>query len=345
MNLAAMGLVYTGGAGVGRLQDALRSGTPPRPRLQERESIRVLAVPPEALTGHPVLAPARRADRFSKMALLAGMEAWQGCAADPRRTGIILATALGPHATVFRYVSEMLDFGGEKASPTIFSQSVHAAAASMIATSAGLHGPVLTLADLASPFTEALALAGIWLERGRCEAVLVAAVDELSDVLAHVVRRKWSVPGDGLQADSAPGDTGHGVVPGEGAVCFRLERGGSLRVGTEGGTTDHALCRLIDQGALGAIPAEPAPRGGAAVPAFSLTPYWGSTRIGTAFHLAAAVLMLQEQRIFTGAGTQAGRPAGLLPGRGARIEIVPACGDGRVITLQREQQEEEPACP
>ncbi len=345
MNLAAMGLVYAGGAGVDRLQDALRSGTPPCPRLQERESIRVLAVPPEALTGHPVLAPARRADRFSKMALLAGMEAWQGCTADPRRTGIILATALGPHATVFRYVSDMLDFGGEKASPTLFSQSVHAAAASMIATSAGLHGPVLTLADLASPFTEALALAGIWLERGRCEAVLVAAVDELSDVLAHVVRRKWSVKETGRQAGPAPVDAWHAGIPGEGAVCFRLEREGSLRVGTEAGTTNHALCRLIDQDALGARSTEPVSRGSSAVPAFSLTPYWGSTRIGMAFHLAAAALMLREQRLFTEAGTHSERHVGLIPGRGARIEVVPACSDGRVITLQREQKEEEPACP
>ena len=42
-------------------------------------------------------------------------------------------TAFGPHGTVFRYVNEMLEFGDAKASPTVFSQSVHAAAASMIA--------------------------------------------------------------------------------------------------------------------------------------------------------------------------------------------------------------------
>jgi len=101
---------------------------------------------------------------------IAAMEARRECGADPRRTGIILATAFGPHATVFRFVNEMLDFGDAKTSPTVFSQSVHAAAASMIATAAGLHGPVLSLADLAMPFEEALTLAECWLASERCDS-------------------------------------------------------------------------------------------------------------------------------------------------------------------------------
>ena len=337
MKIAAMGVVFAGGAGVGRLQAALREAEPPKPRMLERESIPVLALPPEALLGNPVLAPARRADRFCKMALLAGMEAWQGCAADPRRTGIILATALGPHATVFRYIGEMLDFGGEKASPTLFSQSVHAAAASMIATSAGLHGPVLTLSDLASPFTGALSLAGAWLAGGRCDAVLVAAVDELSDVLAHVVRRKWRAADAGRQADPAQDDAMRGTVPGEGAVCFRLEREGSLRVAAEAVSQPGAVCRLIDRDALGAMPPKPGlAAGDGGIPHLCLTPYWGSLRIGAAFNLAAAALMLREQRLYTGNGTPPEPPAGTRPWREARIEIVPACGGGRVITLQHD---------
>ena len=342
MNLASLGVVFAGGAGVPRLHAALQAGVPPLPRLLERESIPVLAVPPEALAGHPVLAPARRADRFSKMALLAGMEAWRGCTAAPERTGLILATALGPHATVFRYVSEMLDFGGEKASPTLFSQSVHAAAASMIAASAGLHGPVLTLSDLASPFPEALALAEAWLEGGRCDTVLVAAADELSDVLAHVVRRKWRPPAAAGQAAGADaGSARRETVPGEGAVCFRLERGDAWRVTTGAGGAAGAACRLLDTGALGDDGSGPADAGPPGVPAFCFTPYWGSLRIGTAFHLAAAALLLREPRLVPGAG----RPAETAPEGGAPIEIVPAGGTGRVITLQRRAQGEKHGCP
>ena len=70
-------------------------------------------------------------------------------------------------------VGEVLEFGDEQASPTVFSQSVHAAAASMVAAAAHLHGPTLTVADLAFPFEEALVLADAWLAADRCDAVLV----------------------------------------------------------------------------------------------------------------------------------------------------------------------------
>jgi 3-oxoacyl-[acyl-carrier-protein] synthase II len=330
MKLASMGLVFAGGAGLARLQAALQAGRPPQPRMLEREQIPVLAVPPDALTCNPVLAPARRADRFCKMAMLAGMEAWQGCRAAPARTGLILASALGPHATVFRYVSEMLDFGGEKASPTLFSQSVHAAAASMIATAAGLHGPVLSLADLAAPVEEALGLADAWLEGDRCDTVLVAAVDELSDVLAHVVRRKWQ-----------------GTVPGEGAVCFRLEREGSPRVAMDTAARPDAACHLLDTGALGepvvALDAGAIP----GVPAFSLTPYWGSLRIGAAFHLAAAALICREPHALAaatpGAASRDATTAATAARRGGAVQILSSRGR-RVITLQGEENVEERVC-
>lgn len=309
MNITGMGVVFAGGAGVSALRAALLAGKPLEGRPHEKEGVPVLAVPPSALVGNPVLAPARRADRFCKMTLLAAMEAWQGCGADPRRTGIILATAFGPHATVFRFVNEMLDFGDAKVSPTVFSQSVHAAAASMIATAAGVHGPTLNLADLAMPFEEALALADGWLESGRCDTVLVGAADELSDVLAHVVRRKWQ----------------HAFVPGEGAVFFRLERTGGVRVSVGTEVSADAACHLIDTEALGgdeaALRAYTPP---AAVPVRSYSSLWGGTRIGPAFHLAVAVLMRREGLLFPEA----------TPLAKGSLQVVSACGTRcRVITL------------
>jgi len=307
MTITGLGIVFAGGAGVPALREALVSGTPPEATTLEKEGVQVMAVPPAALTGNPVLAPARRADRFCKMTLLAAMEAWQGCGADPLRTGIILATAFGPHATVFRFVNEMLDFGDAKVSPTVFSQSVHAAAASMIATAAGLHGPALSLADLAAPFEEALALAGCWLDSGRCDAVLVGAADELSDVLAHVVRRKWP----------------HAFVPGEGAVFFRLERTGGVRVSVGPKETEDAACHLIDSQALGAGKAAPEAQASTAVPVRSYSPLWGSTRLGSALHLAAAALMRREELPVADAALMRGN-----------VQIVSACGTRRrVITL------------
>lgn len=307
MTLSGLGIVFAGGVGVQALREALSAGMPLPAKPHEKEGLPVLAVPPSALTGNPVLAPARRADRFCKMTLLAAMEAWQGCGADPLRTGIILATAFGPHATVFRFVNEMLDFGDAKVSPTVFSQSVHAAAASMIATAAGVHGPVLSLADLAMPFEEAFALAECWLESGRCETVLVGAADELSDVLAHVVRRTWP----------------NTCVPGEGAVFFRLERAGGVRVSIGSTVSAEAACLFADTQALGGDVATTQAHAVPAVPTRSYSALWGSTRLGTAFHLAVAACMRREALPTADALLMQGN-----------VQIVSACGARRrVITL------------
>jgi len=295
MTLADLGIVFNGGAGLAALRAALAADAPPTPTPTVREGVPVLAVPASALAGNPALAPARRADRFCKMSLAAALEAWHGCDADPRRVGIILSTALGPHATVFRYVNDLLDYGEAKTSPTVFSQSVHAAAASMITTAVGARGPVLNLSDLAFPFEEALTLAACWLRGGRCDTVLVGAADELSEVLAHVVRRKWPQP--------LP-------VLGEGAVFFRLARDGGVPVSVGTEPRSGAVLRLADACALGRED-----RGGADVRTRTFTHFWGATRIGGAFHLAAAWLLRREGLLPGGA---------VLPPGG--IDVVAACG-------------------
>ena len=339
MNVAGLGIVFPGGAGVSSLLDVLNAGVPLRGQAQGKEPAAVLSVPPAAFAGKPVLAPARRADRFCKMSLLAAMEAMDGCAADPARIGIILATAFGPHATVFKFVNDLLDFGDEKASPTVFSQSVHAAAASMIAAAAGLHGPALTVADLAMPFEEALTLADSWLASDRCDAVLVGSVDEVSDVLAHVVRRKWALSPDGISRPSSNGQTAY--VPGEGAVFFRLERGHGARITVGEDLSPSAACHLVNVGALGSDDAELRKRILPSVPALTYVSLLGSTRIGSAFHLAVALLMRRENRLFPDILPLAscGFPVGgnARAWAGGALQVISACGSRcRAITLGEE---------
>ena len=339
MNVAGLGIVFPGGAGVSSLLAALNAGVPLRGQALGKEPAAVLSVPSAAFAGKPVLAPARRADRFCKMSLLAAMEAMDGCVADPARIGIILATAFGPHATVFKFVNDLLDFGDEKASPTVFSQSVHAAAASMIAVAAGLHGPALTVADLAMPFEEALTLADSWLASDRCDAVLVGAVDEVSDVLAHVARRKWALSPDGIARPSSNGQTAY--VPGEGAVFFRLERGQNARISVGEGLSPSAACHLVNAGALGSDDAELRKRILPSVPALTYVSLLGSTRIGSAFHLAIALLMRRENRLFPDILPLAscGFPVGgnARACAGGALQVISACGlRCRAITLGEE---------
>ena len=204
----------------------------------------------------------------------------------------------------------------------------------MVAAAAKLHGPTLTVADLAFPFEEALALAEGWLAIGRCDAVLVGAADETSDVLAHVVRRKWMPSPDGIARPSADGQTAY--VPGEGAIFFRLERAGDLRISVDDAPPASAACRLFNAGALGSDDDALRRLAPSAIPAQTFVPLLGSTRIGSAFHLAAAWLMRRENRFypdvlpstlcgFSGGGT--GAPEG-------PIQVISACRSRcRAITL------------
>jgi 3-oxoacyl-[acyl-carrier-protein] synthase II len=334
MNLAGLGIVFPGGAGVPALRAALSAGRPLTGETLVKEPVPVLKVPAAALTGNPVLAPARRADRFCKMTLLAATEALAGSAVPPERIGIILATAFGPHGTVFKFVNDLLEFGDEQASPTVFSQSVHAAAASMVAAAAHLHGPTLTVADLAFPFEEALVLADAWLASDRCDAVLVGAVDEISDVLAHVVRRKWAVASDGIARPASAEPPAY--VPGEGAVFVRLERGNGPQLTVADKPDVAAAAHLFNAGALGGDDAALRRLATPSVPAQTFVSLLGHTRIGAAFHLAVAGLMRQDRRFFPDVlpTDQTGLSGGGTDVPGGPLQVISACGlRCRAITL------------
>ena len=167
----------------------------------------------------PVLTKdARRADRFDRMAILAGLDALRdaGISSDTHAStvGLILATGLGPHVTTFRFLDDMINFKEKDVSPTLFSHSVHNAAASYLSLLAGIRGPTLTVTRFSFAFHEALNLANVWLEQKRCEHVLIGAVDELGAVMEQIVR---------LRSSDA------NILSGEGSVFFVLSREHSNR--------------------------------------------------------------------------------------------------------------------
>jgi 3-oxoacyl-[acyl-carrier-protein] synthase II len=156
----------------------------------------------------------RRAGRYPRMAAIAAADAMMEAngvrTVAPERTGLIVATGLGPHVRTFRFLDGILDCGDNAALPTDFSHSVHGAAASYIAEMLGIRGPVCTVTDFEVAFVQAVQLAQCWLAMGDCDRVVVGSVEELGEVLLHVVPR--------LVPDA---------VVGEGAVSFVLETGGS----------------------------------------------------------------------------------------------------------------------
>ncbi|MFH0753953.1 MAG: beta-ketoacyl synthase N-terminal-like domain-containing protein [Candidatus Omnitrophota bacterium] len=190
MHIHGVGIISPAGRGLDVHRAALKGGELPVAadgflRVQEKD-----------LKDPRLAKDARRADRFDRMAILAGLDAFQdaglGTDVDLSRVGLILATGLGPHATTFRFLDDMINFREKDVSPTLFSHSVHNAAASYISLLAGLRGPTITITRFSHAFEEGLMLARAWLEQQRCDYVLLGAVDELGVVMEKVLRLKSS---------------------------------------------------------------------------------------------------------------------------------------------------------
>ena len=310
MNIAGVGVVCARGRGVAALRAALEQGwQPPReieaPFLQGAQ-YPVYDVEAPVLADKTVLAKLRRASHFDKMATLAAWDALQDSGvqpADPVSIGVIMSTAFGPHATTFSFLDGILDFGEAGVSPTAFSHSVHNAAASYIAQTAEIRGPTVTLTQFYFSFHEALRLADAWLQEGRCRYVLAGAVDELGTVMEYAVGQIGRIAADRkirpFQCSAQPV-----TVPGEGAAFLLLTRDPSARrygtvarvdsgVGMPG--DGRADLELLDADGLAV---DETVYGGAVrwdQPVASYAPLFGGMMTGSAFHCAAAALMLQEQ--------------------------------------------------
>lgn len=250
----------------------------------------------------------RRADKLSKLSVLAAKEALRDASLAPEsqgiEAGVILCTALGPHPTTFKFLDDIIQYGDKSVSPTTFSNSVHNAAASYIAAECSILGPTLTVTQFFHSFHEGLALALSWLGEARVNRVLLGAVDVHGEVLEHTASRMLGSSGDGVLRPFDMNATAK-HVPGEGAVFFVLESGheGSYgRIGVETGfnaapSGAEGSLLLIDSDGLikdekqylGLIPRR--------APVASYSSLYGSMMTGSAFNTAAGALMLREGQV------------------------------------------------
>jgi len=127
--------------------------------------------------------PPRRANRYSKLALLAAKALGE---IKTGRLGLIVGTALGPHESTSQVHNDMMDFGDAGVSPTAFSHSVHNVAAAYIAQALGIHGPCLTVTDFEDVAARCRQLAECWLAEGACDAVLLVIIDEAGFVFDKI---------------------------------------------------------------------------------------------------------------------------------------------------------------
>lgn len=296
MFILGLGLIYSKGRGISVLTSDLEHG-PKAPEFvkvpQVSDPLPVFRIKPEFLEDPLLPRSMRRADRFSRIVTLAALDAIKQSGQplpDPSRTGILFATSLGPHVTTFEFLEEILVYGDIGSSPTKFAHSVHNAAVSYLAQALQITGPVSTITQFKNPFSQVLLLAKAWLLNNRCDQVLVGAGDEYGNVLAYILSRKLTIS----TTDQINPFSNNGYVPGEGAVFFLLSKSRKtdcvLEIDLEKWTTKSDL-HLID--------AEQMPQEAQDDPlAMCYAPVFGHTFSSTAFHVAIAAAMIQEQKIY-----------------------------------------------
>ncbi|OGX14392.1 MAG: hypothetical protein A2351_03885 [Omnitrophica bacterium RIFOXYB12_FULL_50_7] len=289
MNIAGIGVLCSHGRGVARFEQALNES-----RVPSTAPASCHRIPSEVLEDREVLWDIRRADRFSKIAVLGAYDAMRDGDSRDGSVGIIVCTGLGPHATTFRFLDDILDYGDASVSPTIFSHSIHNAAASYIAKILKCTGPTLTVTQFHFSFQQALLLAGAWMSEGRCEHVLVGCVEECGSVMESIYGYKLKVgTNSGMHLSACGNKSSTGL--GEGSVFFlvtsdpaRRKYGVFSDVSLDGEPCVEErpdLCIIENDDAT----VDPG------IPIVEFSPIFGHMMTGSGFQCAAAALMLRNQ--------------------------------------------------
>ncbi len=314
--IQGIGPVGAFGAGVNEWRAALKGEKKVEPELTRISTGRglynlpVFRASTKTLTSIVKSRELRRLDHFSRLALLGACLACEDAAQNliGERTGLIVASAYGASATTFSFLDSVIKDGDALASPTLFSNSVHNAAAAHIAKHLKITGPNLSLTQSHLSVPMALLTAAHWLAEGRVDTVLCGAVDEYCDVLGYCwqgyLNRKRSTIGGNDDFDLKP----HG--PGEGSLFFWLNR-------DEGASTPYGYLEKLELNTTkptatelsGAVPLIYSPESCRDHSKsrlgqlnnhlqIDLSQLYGFLPIADAFDLAAAATMLCDQTLY-----------------------------------------------
>lgn len=230
LKIQGIGPVGAFGAGWDEWRAALKGEKKVVPELTEIETdqggynLPTFRASTKTLAGFSTSRQLRRLDHFSRMALLGAYLACENSGPEliGERTGLIVASTYGATATTFSFLDSVIKDGDALASPTLFSNSVHNAAAAHIAKHLKITGPNLSLTQGHLSVPMALLTAAQWLAERQVDTVLCGFVDEYCEVLgycwqSYLNRKKATTK---KNHDSNPKLCG----PGEGSIFFRLSR-------------------------------------------------------------------------------------------------------------------------
>jgi len=195
--ISGIGVVGGFGCGIEALRRALISGkcTPKMIPLKTKNQTAELPIyicdtsPLETFINKRAL---RRVDHYSKLAVLGSFMALEDAGVlqdDHQKLAIIVATGYGASRTTFSFLDTAFDDGDACASPTLFSNSVHNAAAAHVSILLNAKGPNLTVSQFEMSVPSAMMTACQWLEDKVVDAVLFGGVDEYCSVLGYCWQR------------------------------------------------------------------------------------------------------------------------------------------------------------
>ncbi len=319
LSIKGMGVVGGFGCGTDTLLSALSSGQCAPQNVSVKTSqgsldMAVFCAETSRLEEFVNKKALRRADHFSKMALLGSHLALQDAGKleeDHSRMGIIVATGYGATRTTYAFLDSFILDGDTFSSPTCFSHSVHNAAVASVSELLNITGPGLTVSQFEMSVASALLTARCWLEEGSVDSVLFGAIDEYCDVLGYCWHRYFGNRATAPHSMDPLNFDLQSAIPGEGAAFFVLsddDRGGSRY----GFIKDIRLGRMdqcieaVDRGTTFFLGADGHKECGARYRRFlsghfrteCYTPLYGSLPIGPAFDIAIAALSIKNGKIF-----------------------------------------------
>ena len=173
-------MVSSAGSSLAEAMEAIRSGRAAGPDPRPLET--AIASPPPAFVVRGTLAGGEGHTRTSRLALTALVEALD-CSdlarsgIDPARIGVVMGTTVGCSFNgepFWRSYREDADPG-----PAAIDRYIANDLASVVAGAAGAMGPRMTVANACASGTDAIGIASLWLNSGRCDAVVAGGADEI----------------------------------------------------------------------------------------------------------------------------------------------------------------------
>jgi 3-oxoacyl-[acyl-carrier-protein] synthase II len=215
--VTGLGVVSPAGTGADAFWQGLR--TEPADRQQRRV---------DDFDPTPWLPPqqARRADRFTQLALAAGQQAMddRGPAPlpDPARCGVHLGTGMGGVSTLEVQVGVLAERGPGRVSPFTIPMVMPNAGAAALSLRFGLQGPCETITTACAAGTHSLGAGARLVADGRCDLVLAGGAESLmtpTSTAAFTIMRALSPSGRSRPFDAAR----DGFCLSEGAAVLVLE--------------------------------------------------------------------------------------------------------------------------